>query len=70
MSTVHGPHVAAVAMEAAIRALCQENPSARLAFETNGDKIAKPVSPSYKNEFKRLVYLYNIYYLGPRIDIF
>ncbi|PKU66881.1 SWI/SNF complex subunit SWI3A [Dendrobium catenatum] len=51
-STVCGPHVAAVALDAAIKALCQENPCAKMAFETNADKMVKPVSPPYKNEFK------------------
>lgn len=68
MSTVLGTHVAAVAVDAATRELCQENPSAWLAFETNGDKTTKPVSPPYKNEFKRLVCSYTNYH--PRISIF
>ncbi|XP_020581901.1 SWI/SNF complex subunit SWI3A [Phalaenopsis equestris] len=52
LSTVCGPYVAAVAVDAAIRALGQENPSARLVFETNRDKFSIPVSSPFKNEFK------------------
>lgn len=52
LSTVCGPHVATAAADAAIRALCQENPCTRLAFEANGDKMVKPVSSPHENEFK------------------
>lgn len=55
LSTLCGQDVTSAAVGATIRALCQENPCARLAFETNGDKIANTLLSLHKNEFKSAI---------------
>lgn len=55
MSTVAGPHVAAAAAEAAVTALCNENPWAGKVFNIDEDEARKRLkSFPTNNEPKRL----------------
>ncbi|KAK8938009.1 SWI/SNF complex subunit SWI3A [Platanthera guangdongensis] len=54
LSTLCGQDVASAAVDAAITALCQENPCARLAFETTTTTTNKPLS-LHKSEFKSVI---------------
>ena len=56
MSTVAGPHVAAAAAEAAVTALCNENPCAEKVFIIVDDEARRKLkSFPTNNEPKRLV---------------
>lgn len=55
MSTVAGPHIASAAAEAAVTALCHENPCAQSAFEIDENKFANKFGLSTKDGTERLV---------------
>ncbi|PKA47504.1 SWI/SNF complex subunit SWI3A [Apostasia shenzhenica] len=52
LSALSTLNVNAAALDAAIEALCHENPCARMAFETDGEEIVKPSSSTFKNKSK------------------
>ncbi|KAF5187364.1 SWI/SNF complex subunit SWI3A [Thalictrum thalictroides] len=56
LSTLVSPHVAAAAVDAAITALCQENPYARMFLESEGDDIMNVFgSHTHSNKPTRLL---------------